>query len=162
MAHSLRWLDDARALLAEAVQRRHVAVDALERELAASPRGGSQQLKAALQALGIGAQSNPEIDLLQLVCRAGFPEPLCNRDLVVNGEWLARPDFRWGRVIVEVDSREWHSDVESWRRTLARHNLLTQLGFIVLHITPTEIRREPQRVIATIRETLIAAGELSA
>ncbi len=40
-----------------------------------------------------------------------------------------------------------------WRRTLSRHNLLSQYGIIVLHFTPAEIRREPRRVLRAIERT---------
>jgi hypothetical protein len=44
------------------------------------------------------------------------------------------------------------------RRTLRRHAEMSAHGIIVLHFTPGQIRREPERVLAAIRKALASAA----
>jgi hypothetical protein len=45
-----------------------------------------------------------------------------------------------------------------WERTLRRHAEMSAHGIIVLHFTPGQIRREPERVLAAIRKALSSAS----
>jgi very-short-patch-repair endonuclease len=72
-----------------------------------------------------------------------------------DGLTLPTPDglIAEARIALEVDSREHHAASDGWRRTLERHNVLTEHGFTVLHFTPVEIRSESARVLRVIEQT---------
>lgn len=157
-----RWINDydtVLAIAAEAVQRRLATVDDLARELGRAPMTGSGHLRRALASVVAGARSVAEGRALALFAGAGLPQPLVNCDLVVDGAFLARPDFRWGRLIVEIDSKEWHLLVPgSWERTQQRRRLLERAGFTVLVVTPEELHRQGDVVVADIQARLAAAA----
>ena len=54
--------------------------------------------------------------------------------------------------------RGWHLSPADWERTLRRHAEMSAHGIIVLHFTPGQIRREPERVLAAIRKALASAA----
>ncbi len=96
-------------------------------------------------------RSPGEVDLLALIRAAGLPEPQTN--VVVAGELV---DFYWPaqKLVVEVDSRQWHGlqrDMESDRRKDVR---LTLAGVRPVRYTKQRITHEPATVIAEIQELL--------
>ena len=60
-------------------------------------------------------------------------------------------------MAAEVDSREYHLGPEGWRETMRRHDAMGAHGIVVLHFTPSQIRRTPRMVITTL-ENAIRAG----
>ena len=60
------------------------------------------------------------------------------------GTLLAEADLLWRdlRVIVEIDSREFHYEAKDWEATMARHTFLTRRGFHVEHHSPSTIRAD--------------------
>lgn len=62
-------------------------------------------------------------------------------------------DFAWPEAFlgVEVHGEKWHRKI--WLRDWRRHNELTAAGWTVLHFTWTQIRDEPEAVIAEIVST---------
>jgi len=101
-----------------------------------------------------------EGDLRDLLLRGRIPMPYFNAKLFVDGAFLAMPDAWWPAVgvAVEVDSREWHLSPADWERTLRRHAEMSACGIIVLHFTPSQIRCEPERVLAAIKKALMSAA----
>jgi hypothetical protein len=84
----------------------------------------------------------------------------CRLDQLI-GELAAAPvrQSAWLRRALAVDSREWHLSPGDWARTLARHARMTACGILVLHVTPAQIRAEPDRVTAEIRAALQAGQQ---
>lgn len=162
-ADAVRELADirqARAVVAEVVQRRICLPMLLHDELNAGPRQGSARLRRILAEIADGTRSAPEADLRILIRRAKLPEPMYNPRLFGAKEFIASPDCWWHRagVAVEVDSREWHLSPQDWERTMARRARMSSFGIIVLHFTPRQIRTEPRAVVETIRATLAATA----
>ena len=62
----------------------------------------------------------------------------------------SQPRVDQERVVVEIDSREWHLSPADWERTMRRHNALQQAGYTVLHFPPSRVYGEPERVAAEI------------
>jgi len=155
-ALGLRELRDVRAVVAAAVQSGRCTVEQLAAELKSGPVRGSALFRVALAEVADGAWSGPEAELLDLIKRGRLPTPLLNARLFAGDELLARPDAWWPDVgvAVEVDSKEWHLSPESWERTMRRHARMTARGILVLHFTPRQIRKEPDDVLATIRQAL--------
>lgn len=153
----LPHLDQVRALVAEAVQRRLVDPAELNAELRRGCSAGSALPRAVLAEVGAGIRSVAEARTRKLVRSAGISEPLWNCPLYTSaGEWLAQPDGFWPEAnsVVEVDSMAWHLSPRSWENTLRRHARMTACGLLVVHFTPLQVDREPDLVIDVLRRTL--------
>ena len=155
-------LNDVRALVAEAVQRRRCSISRLAEELAAGPVNGSALLRRALAEVADGVRSVIEADLRDLIRWARLPTPLYNPRLLVDGKFLAMPDCWWPEsgVAGEADSRAWHFAPDDWEQTLARHARMSAHGIIVLHLTSQRIRSRRREVADEIRRALAAGRKL--
>ncbi len=153
---TMRRLDDARTVVASAVQQHLCTVGELAAELAERHRPGDALLRTVLTEVAAGIRSAPEGDLRELIANSSLPEPLYNPDLYLDGTFLARPDAWWPRaaVAVEVDSMEWHLLPGDWQQTLRRGRRMTAAGIFVIHVTPGQLRGEPQQVLADIASAL--------
>lgn len=152
----LNELSDARAIVAEAVQNSHTTVRALRRELEAAGTHRTRLLRVALKEVDQGARSAPEAELAKELSRSKILPPVqWNVPLVrEDGSPLPTPDG-WideTGIALEVDSREYHLGPQGWQRTLRRHNELSAHGALVLHFTPSEIRRSLRRVRRIIEQ----------
>lgn len=145
-------LESVQALVAEALQRRLVSYDQLAAELRSGVRHG--HLSDVLAEVAPGARSVAELALHALIRSSGLPEPAVNEPLLLPGGRQAVPDFRWGSLILELDSREWHIDPRRWQADLARADVLTALGYRVLHVTPADVTKRPEWVVRLIRTAL--------
>src|SRR4051794_26794281 len=120
-----------------------------ERELELLPRTGI--LGAILDLSAAPTASHPEDHVLDLVLNAGFEHPEVNRQQTTQGRRTI-PDLRWPRqrLIVEVDSAEWHSDPLAQRDDAERQARLEAEGWRVLRTTLGQATRDPQRLIARL------------
>jgi very-short-patch-repair endonuclease len=159
-ALTLTACDDVRAIVADAVQRNRCTIPELTAELSLGPVRGSARFRQALAEVASGVRSVAEGDLRVLLRRGQVPAPYFNAKLYAGEVFLGMPDAWWpgAGVAVEVDSREWHLSPADWERTLRRHAEMSAHGIIVLHFTPGQIRREPERVLAAIKQALAAAA----
>jgi hypothetical protein len=98
----------------------------------------------------MGCASPGEIAYLVEVERAfGLPHGERQAVIEVPGQRVRRVDVRYGRVIVEIDGGQ-HDTTED----AVRDVVLTALGYHVVRITYTEIRRAPGLVAATVARAL--------
>lgn len=151
-------LPDVRAVVAGAVQQRRCKLQDLTAELNEGPRNGSASLRAVLAEVVDGIRSAPEGDFRKLVKRSGLPTPMFNPSLFLDGKLLAIVDA-WlpeSGVVAEIDSREWHLGPDGWEQTMRRHSRLSATGIIVLHVSPRQLRTEPERVVRDIAGALRA------
>jgi hypothetical protein len=154
-----------RAIVAEAVQRGFCELSLLESEIRRAARSRTALVRTAFDEVMHGVRSAPEGDLRFTLRRSRvLPALLWNTPLrTATGATLPTPDG-WiadVAIAIEVDSREYHYRPEDWKRTLERHNVLTQHGILVLHFTPAQIRDNPDRVLRTVEEAYLgrkAAG----
>ncbi len=153
---TLCQLGDARTVVASAVQQRLCTVRDLATELAERHDPGDVLLRQVLAEVAAGIRSAPEGELRELIMNSGLPEPLYNADLYLDGKFLARPDVWWPHagVAVEVDSMEWHLLPGDWQQTMRRGRRMTAAGIFVVHVTPGQLRDEPQQVIQDITSAL--------
>lgn len=160
-ALTLTTFDEVRAIVADAVQRNTCTVEQLAAELTAGPVRGSARFRQALEEATAGVHSVAEGDLRRLLLASRLPEPCFNASLYIGECFLARPDAWWPDrgVAVEVDSREWHLSPRDWERTMRRHSDMSARGIIVLHFTPRQIKREPERVLTVITQALDSVAE---
>jgi hypothetical protein len=159
---TLDQLSDARTVVASAVQQRLCTVRGLAEELA--DRRGARGARGARDALfrrvlaevAAGIRSAPEGELRDLIISSPLPAPWYNPELYLDGKFLARPDAWWPHAAgaVEVDSKEWHLLPGDWQQTLQRHRRMTAAGIFVVHVTPGQLRSEPQYILADIAAAL--------
>jgi hypothetical protein len=151
-------LVEVRAVVAEAVQRNTCTIAQLAEELAAGPMRGSARFRQVLAGVGDGIRSVAEGDLRDLIVWARLPVPLYNPRLFVGREFLATPDCWWPDfgVAAEVDSRAWHLSPQDWEETLARHARMSAQGIVVLHFTPSQIKRDGKTLASNLRSALAA------
>jgi hypothetical protein len=152
----LEQLADARAIVGSAVQKSRCTIKQLSDELAAGPIRGSAQLRAVLAEVADGVRSAAEGDFHTLVKRSELPRPLFNARLLVDGTLLAVVDAWWpeASVAVEIDSREWHLLPADWENKMRRHDRLIAAGILVIHVSPRQIRTEPDVIIGYIADAL--------
>lgn len=100
-------------------------------------------------------RSPAEEGLLDLVRRAGLPEPETN--VRVAG---VEADFLWpeARVVVEVDGFAYHSSRRSFERDRRRDLALTAVGLTVIRITWRQLNDEPEALLVHLAQTLARAG----
>ncbi len=149
---------DARALVAQSVQRQLCSIQMLDIELKQGPAHGSAVFGAALDEVRAGIRSVPEGDLRELLRRGKVPMPVFNARLYCGGKLVAIADAWWEEagVAAEVDSKECHYSVEDWQGTMRRHDRLVAQGVLLLHFTPAQIRTAPEEVLGQIRAALAA------
>ncbi|MFI5660739.1 hypothetical protein [Streptomyces sp. NPDC051684] len=152
---------DVTAVLAEAVQRGYCTPEELLAELAASRRRHAPYVARSTDHLAAGVHSVLEADARTLIHASALPEPLWNPNLhdPLTGAFLARPDAYWPAegLALEIDSREYHLDPSSWRRTLSQRNRLAAAGLPVLAVTAEDLRGRGEGVAGEIRGALAEA-----
>lgn len=76
----------------------------------------------------------------------------------MEGDFIARVDFELeANVVVEAQSRRYHSSWDAQTRDMRRHNKITRRGKLVIYITPTDIADRPREVLAEVVETVAMA-----
>ena len=157
------WVDCAELVpvpylvaMGDAILRRRLAG---ERELDdmlrwARGRRGVVAARTARPLLDPRAESASESVVRCHLVQAGLPRPVCNLDIVVGGEWIARADLAWPaqRVIVEYDGMT-HLDEVRRRSDAARRNLLQDRGWLVIVLTARDLAR-PHEFVALVRSAL--------
>jgi very-short-patch-repair endonuclease len=150
---------DDLVVVGDAALRRGLAgLDALE-SIASGERHrrGVRSLRRALPLLEPRTDSPMETRLRLLLVRAGLPRPEANRDVVVHGEWLARPDLSYPqlRIAIEFDG-DHHRSRRQWLSDRARRQLLEDAGWIVLEFTADDVLRRPEATVERVRRAIAA------
>jgi hypothetical protein len=153
-------------MMAEAVQRDFASPAAIDEEIRRAARSRTALARQALTEVLAGVRSEPEAKLRDITSRSAILPPILwnPRLSTEDGVELPTPDgwIAQAAIALEVDSREHHSSPDDWRRTLRRHNVLTQRGAIVLHFTPLEIRTQPRQVLRSIDATYLTRASVIA
>jgi hypothetical protein len=151
-------IDEVRAMMAEAVQRRFCTPRQILDEVRDSAVRHSQLARKVALEIADGVRSPAEGWLRDAFIRFRVPPPSWNTALrdAATGRIIAVPDALWANrcVIAEVDSRDYHLSPEDWKQTQERHAMLTALGFAVLHFAPTRIKADPEAVCSEVMAAL--------
>jgi very-short-patch-repair endonuclease len=159
IAAQMQRLNDVRAVVSDAVQRRMTTIDNIVAEAARAPKRGMALLNQVIEEVDRGTRSAPEAEFLTLLRRAGLPEPEFNADVQVFGRhYVVDALWRDVRVIIEIDGMAWHLDGSRWQSDLERQNALHAAGYIVLRFPPARLRADPDGVLAELRAVLRARG----
>ncbi|MDT0275049.1 hypothetical protein [Blastococcus goldschmidtiae] len=148
-----RWEShpDAVAALDVLLARGLVDADRL-REAAGVRRGrGSRQARRAVELTDPRAESQPESRLRVILTLAGLPPVPQHVVRGPDGAFLARVDLAYPdvRVAVEYDGA-WHAEAGQFARDRRRLNGLTAAGWVVVHVTATDLR-DPAALVARVR-----------
>ena len=159
----VRLLRDTRALLCELVQRRRATISDLARELEVAPRGGLATARQAIADVLAGCRSAPECELRDLIRRSRvLPEPRWNKALPgyrpSGGHSRIIPDCCWpeARLVVEVNSTQFHKLGLGPERTEQRLARYAELGWLVIPLSPYRIRTDPKEVLRQLEATYLA------
>lgn len=101
-------------------------------------------------------QSVFETRLLRVLRRAGLPDPVAQHRVRSGGRLVAIVDFAYpdARLAIEADGYRWHSGRARWEHDRARRNELTLLGWRIVHVTWTDLDRDPDAIVERIRSAL--------
>jgi Protein of unknown function (DUF559) len=152
--------DEARLIVASCFQQRLVDLADLDGVLArlTNARRRPLLLRTARDCAG-GSESLGELDLLTLCRRGGLPLPSRQaerRDRSGRRRYLDAYFDDW-RLVVEIDGAH-HMNVGQMWDDSRRQNDLELAGYVVLRYPVFVVRLHPDRVIAEIRQALMAAG----
>lgn len=137
------------SLVCSVVSLGKASVQDIRYELELGPSRWTGALRTALDEADV-TRSVPEAEARALFRRVGLPEPAVNQPITVDGKTFV-PDFRWGRLIVEIDSRAHHLlKAGSWEETQRRWALLRLAGYLVVPVTPKLLRQAPDEVVAMV------------
>lgn len=154
-ARTTQDLDQCRALLAEIVQRGDASVEELAIELASGTTRGAANPRQVLSELSGDAHSKAEIDAQRLYPRSGLPPMVFNRDIEdLDGKFVSNTDGWLDDVglVWEIDSLRHHLSVLDHEATVRRRAKLRSKGAIVVETLPRDIYRDPEGVLAELRE----------
>jgi len=149
----VRSLRDVRAALCEPVQLGLASPRELAEALAAGHIAGTKLSRRALSDIVAGCRSAPECELRDLVLRSKYlPEPRWNEPLPDPRGSRMIPDACWAeaRLVIEIDSVEWHRLGDAPEATERRRARYAALGWRVLPVSPRRLREEPAVVLAEI------------
>jgi very-short-patch-repair endonuclease len=129
------------------------------RRAAASARRGNKALRAALDEMRIGSWSRTESLLRIAVIRAGLPEPVLNREVLIARNRVAAPDLAWPELLVcaEYDGH-WHDDRARRTLDLERHELLADAGWLVVRLHSRDLFPDPSVAVSRILRRLHERG----
>jgi len=95
--------------------------------------------------------------LVRALVRAGLPDPIPQFEVRDRrGVLVARPDFAYpdARLAIEADSYRWHGGRLAFDRDLRRRNRLTALGWRIVHVSWTQLVRNPASVVTEVSRML--------
>ncbi|MDQ3732541.1 MAG: DUF559 domain-containing protein, partial [Actinomycetota bacterium] len=128
--------DDAVIALDAMLYARLISRPGLRRYIEAHPGWCGVRLATAHFDLASDRVESPMETRIRLVLHdAGLPRPAVNESVCdKHGRFLARPDLRIKRVLIEFDGAV-HRTAQRHREDVRRQNLLIQAGFVVLRYT---------------------------
>ena len=145
-----------------ALRRKQTTLPELRLALSRNARRGRRGVQAFRRSLDLRDSSyvppHPGLErkLRALIESSDLPQPLREYPVIQNGKEIYRLDFAYPdrMLAIEADSWEHHSDRISWSKDQGRGNVLTPLGWRVLHFTHEHVTVHPAYVIDTIRKSL--------
>lgn len=128
-------------------------------DAAATParRRGVRLLRRARPLLDGRSGSPMESRLRVLLITSGLPAPEVNRDVVVDGIWLARPDLSYPhlRIAIEYEGDHHRTDRRQWLRDKARRRMLEDDGWLVIEVTSLDVLTHPDRLVERVRRAVV-------
>jgi hypothetical protein len=155
-----RQFEPVQALLIETLEAGLCTAEELSAELEAGSKRGTALPRAVLRQLREDIRSVPESESVAIWKRAALPVAERNvRIFTESGHYIAMPDTWCAEVALawEIDSLTYHLRRQEYARTLERNNRYAAAGIIVVQTLPRQLRREPNTVVAELRQAYEAA-----
>ena len=155
----LEWLvDDLLAAQAFSLDELH----RLFLQVARRGKPGMGNLRVVLEARGPGyvaPASRLERLLIDVLAGGGLPEPVRQHPLPSRAG-PGRVDFAYPefRLLIEADSRRWHSRVADFETDRQRDNEATAVGWAILRFTWQQLTQSPGWVVRIVRDSLRQAA----
>jgi uncharacterized protein DUF559 len=132
-------------------------------ELGRNGRPGIAAFRALLVARDSSsavADSVLETRLLKIFRESDLPEPVLQHPVHDGRRLVAIVDFAFpsAREAIEAEGYRWHSGRLRWEHDLARRNLLTALGWRVVHVTWSDISSNRGELIQRIEKVMSEAN----
>lgn len=129
-------------------------------ELRRPGKRGMRNLGLVLGALGPGpTRSVSELErlLLKVLRAGGLPEPVREYDAPWDRDAPGRVDcaYPWAWVILEVDSRRWHTRERDFEVDRRRDRLAQLAGYDVYRFTWRDLKDDPDDVVHTVERALV-------
>jgi hypothetical protein len=127
-------------------------------------RPGAKAVRHVLETHYIGRTptwSENEEALLAITRPLGIPDPECNAFVILDdGGPALRVDFVWRdkRVIVEADSRKWHTSRQRFEQDRVRDQRLTAAGWTVIRTTWRQMTQRPHELRPLLLKLLASAS----
>lgn len=156
-ARQFAALDDVRAVVAEAVQRRACTIGEIALELASGPSRDTVHLRTALAEVRDGIRSVAEARFRQRVYRSDLPRPMFNAFLrAADGTDIGEVDAWWADagVSVEIDSQEYHFYRSGWLKTEAKRGRLLKAGIFPHNIAPTRVETDWAAIYGELKSSI--------
>jgi hypothetical protein len=141
---------------------------AIEDQLTRNPtRPGAKAVRNVLETHYIGRTptwSENEEALLAITRALGIPDPECNAFVVLpDGGPAIRADFVWRdrRVIVEADSRTWHTSRQRFEQDRVRDQRLTAAGWTIIRTTWKQMTRRPHELRPLLIKLLVPGSRVA-
>lgn len=123
-------------------------------------RPGTRRLRQVLEARDPAVPTSSELEELAraTILGDGLTEPEWQVDLNDGEGWIGRVDgvFRSARLVIELDSREWHGQHTDLLEDARRDRRLTAAGYVVVRIRWSDLTHRSDAVLAQIRALLDA------
>ena len=150
---------DLEAAIDGAVRTRRTAMTQLRQELSHVSRRGRRGLVLLRELLlDSGVESYLERRFMRLVRHQHIARPKCQVVFKNRSHVVARVDFIFGLVVVEVSGRLGHASDRERQKDARRRNELQQQGLTVLEFTTADVIDDPTYVLTTLRRSLDVAS----
>jgi len=131
--------------------------------LARKGKPGIKQLRTVLSDRGVGPMASITVleeRMLDLIERSGLPLPTSQFSPPWLGATNGRVDFAYveERLVIEGDSRSWHTLADAFLTDRERDNLAQLAGWRVLRFTWWDVDERPEYVVTLISRALGPAG----
>ncbi|HEX3513218.1 MAG TPA: hypothetical protein VHT26_04360 [Trebonia sp.] len=150
-------LDDVKAVVAEAIQKRACSIVEIGLELQKGASQDSARLREALASARTGVRSVAEDRFRERVERSNLPAPRYNVFLrATDGTDIGEVDAWWADagVSVEIDSQEYHFYRADWLRTDAKRSRLLKHGIFPHNIAPARVANDWDAVYEELSSSL--------
>ena len=116
-------------------------------------RRGAKTLREAVRTGAAPTKSDGESDVLDIILAGDITHPDVNRPLALDGRRVI-PDFRWPaqQLILEVDSKAWHTDPLARADDHERQALLERHGETVLRVQWVDAVLGPGRLCRRLKD----------
>ena len=158
---------DAVELGLEDTLRRGVPIESYRREVAGPCHGIAG--RAAVRRLlkdrpldHVPMRSALEVQTLRTLLSAKLPRPVYEHPVPTRGGFTLHPDFSYPEdlIAMECQSFRHHSGRGAFDDDIDRRRFLRELGWTVVEVTSTWLRKDPQGFVAHIRKLLVMRNAL--